>query len=269
MKTFTRFVFEEAHRHQLLTAGLTYSQLQFRSESSGELLIFQADQNDSHYPLASKLSKKFDAFELVHSEFSDEEMNQAEFFLISSSKILGFPQPDSDDTWRKNSFDVSQQCSNCGIGAHQTSPLTMKKQPRWTKKRNCGTLNWLLSEIFCAENDLAPLISDFSLDTLAVHLGARGRHMEGVLQLHPSESFAVRATSENQSSVCKSCRRSRFSFSYVGYAPSPLYPWTDVFRTVEWFGDGADSFRPIYVSAKLRNAMVSAGLTLDFRPAMP
>ena len=268
MKTYTRFVFDIGDRPKLVRAGIDENTLSFRAEPSQNFLIFQVDHEHEKYSLTAQIASKFQAATLSHSEFSESEIEDAPYCEVYARHRFGFPQPEQENRWRESTYDLSEYCNRCGSGATQRDSFAILKEPRWTGKRNTGTLEWASDTLFGLSGAIEEIAKQFELDKVAVLHTNRVDSFKSVLQLIPSTSALLTESHLELESECRLCRTPRFSYSYVGNAPSPVFAKSHFFTSQQWFGSGASSFKVLYVSKELRSAMALLFRGICFRPCL-
>src|SRR5262249_30101958 len=95
------------------------------------LVTFEIDESDSAWPRISEWATRRSALDMVSSHFSPEEIAEAEWLGMDPRWHWSYPQPEDDFGFRSVTYDLSQYCSTCGIGAVQKAAFRMKSEPRW------------------------------------------------------------------------------------------------------------------------------------------
>jgi hypothetical protein len=103
-------------------------------------------------PFINDIKKRLQKFELmpiVTTEYDKKDMDNAEWFIISTGQYQ-YPQPD-DDCWDylKYTFNTDNHCMLCGIGKIQNAPYRLK-QPKQKNNQFWG-LYWVSDAIFVRE----------------------------------------------------------------------------------------------------------------------
>lgn len=205
---------------------------------------------------------------LQWTEFTDEEVAQAEWVQVLPTWQSGYPQPDNDFGYIGITYDGAKACSLCGIGYTQRAPFRFKGEPRWGAK-DVLQVHWVGDEYFTRPAVWDAVFRPHGIEALPV-LGRSGKHrLESVVQLVVSEVQPVSLPEGSSSSVCPQCRATKYAFHDIGVAPSFLVePKNTLVKSREWFGDGGEAFRAVYASAKLARAIAGAKLRgLRLRPA--
>lgn len=74
--------------------------------------------------------------------FHDEERASASWLMLEPTWIAGYPAAGSPDEFLAASFDLKDWCEECGAGAVQASPVTIRRRPAW-KSRSMFALFWM------------------------------------------------------------------------------------------------------------------------------
>lgn len=80
--------------------------------------------------------------------YSEEEINNAEWVICEVGEYQ-YPQPENN--YKEVTYDLSNYCSNCGIGKIQNAPFRLKKNFTQKKLGFLG-LHWVFDEIFVRPN---------------------------------------------------------------------------------------------------------------------
>ena len=119
--------------------------------------------DDERYPrLMDELSTmRIKPTEIKDKQFSEEELNSAEFFNMGPAGYWGYPQPEDErDAWQRASYDLSTACPKCGYGAIQNRPFLIRGEPKFGRN-DILALNFTYE--FLVTDRLKKLIEDASL----------------------------------------------------------------------------------------------------------
>lgn len=266
MRTYTRYVFGAEDERKLLAAGVSPECLLFRREKFEDGPVFQVEHEDPNYSLVERVARKEQLTGLTHSEYSQTEIARACYCEVYSTTRLGFPEPSGDMRWIQECFSLENYCPECQKGLASRHPLRIKKEPRWTGRRNSGGVYWLPSTIIVDVRLYSKIIEEFGIPTLAITNGSGNRTYDDAVQLIPQGAVPLESEHLKLESTCSNCKRPRFAYSYVGFPPNPIKTDFDFFESEQWYGSGAESYRTKYVSSRLREALQSIGSSLTFRP---
>lgn len=134
--------------------------IEYDEKMNGIVYLFM---DDERYPrLKDELSSMgIRPNELKDKQFSEEELNSAEFLHMGSAGYWGYPQPEDEmDAWQRASYDLSTACPKCGYGAIQNRPYLIKGEPKFGRN-DILALNWTYE--FLVTDRLRRLIEDAGL----------------------------------------------------------------------------------------------------------
>ncbi len=89
--------------------------------------------DEKYIRLKEELSRlEIEPFELREEQFSDKELDNAEFLYMGPAGYWGVPRPDKRmEDWQKASYDLGTACPKCGFGAIQNRPYLVKEEPKF------------------------------------------------------------------------------------------------------------------------------------------
>lgn len=220
----------------------------------------------------------------ISNVFTRSEMDRAEWLVMSALGHHGYPQPEDGFEFMSATYDVSDYCVRCGIGAVQNAPFRLRDEPKAPRSQFLQ-LNWVFDEYFVREDAAAGLISagleGLQLRPVILHsknrLSAQVKQMEirTVLPraLDLSLHQAVTCKSENEEgdneAVIARVRQARWGHvSYCGrvkyhkehrgplrFDQRSLIGAPDVVKSFEWFGSGGAAHRLVLVSQRFRRTV--------------
>jgi hypothetical protein len=88
-----------------------------------------------------------DALDIVRTEFSNAEIESAEWLRMRGEWHHGYPLPREELGYLIATYDLSEYCMECGVGAKQVAPFRMRGEPKWGR-RGILQLNWVFGEYF-------------------------------------------------------------------------------------------------------------------------
>jgi hypothetical protein len=248
-------------RRELAAMGIDVS-----AEHDRLLLTFEVDESFAEWTALSKWIRKWDAVDVIYTEFSDDEVVAARWLGLSSTSQSGYPQPrDSDFGYLEVSYDLTDYCEACGVGLKQKAALRMKAEPRWGR-REMMQLNWIMGEYFVKPDIWARVFKPRGIECRAV-ANSRGVELKTVVQLVVNEEVGVR-TKGLSGDRCRKCRRTKFSYPKSGPFPSlEAEPSGPIARTKQYFGSGGAADQWILVSRDLAGDMRAEAIRgVSFHP---
>lgn len=232
------------------------------------LFTFEIDETDPRWPDISLYVKRNRLPDFIRTEFSPKELSEAEWLVMDAGWSNIYPQPADDFGFREATYDVTDYCAHCGVGAVQKAPFRLKGEPRWRNKDVFG-LEWIYDEFFAKPEVWQDTFEPFGIGTSAVVNQKSGRALQTVVQL----KIAVAAGSkvllgDHPRQRCPECGRIKYSAAVQGrFPPLESFPNESAFKAAEYFGDGALAFRETIVSRVLYRSIMDHKIRgLAFRP---
>lgn len=225
-------------------------------------------ESDRRWPLVADLRLRCEAGDLIYTEFSVNELDRAALLQMRCTWTHQYPQPEEDDAYQRRTYSRDGTCFVCGVHGEQVAPFRLRGEPRWGSKEALQ-INWLFDEFF-----VKPQVWQAVFDPLGVACKPVLRHSNGeplstVVQLvnETHVRFAVEPT-DLVVQFCVACRTRKYYPVTRGTLPPVCMPENcHIARTVEYFGDGAQAFNAVLVSAEVyRRVRESRIKGLAFNP---
>lgn len=197
------------------------------------------EENESYYQIRnhykdvwSQLPSYRDTF---HYEYSKEEFDAAEYYLIHGWNCCGYPQPESNFKYESVSYDASKICLECGCGRIQTNDLRVNKVSKhgfWT------FFSWLVDEFFVSEKVYNEVFAPHGIEKRNVIKG--GKILEGVFQLVIPVIDESLDLSKRKHWLCPACGEIKYDICHHLYPFFPLHenPLPGIYKTKEYFDAG-------------------------------
>jgi len=188
----------------------------------------------------------------TRTEFTNEEIADAEWVLIWPGYVWGYPMPDLDGSWINISFNAGKECSVCGIGREQVAPIHMKGEPRIGENDFMG-INWTL-DLFSRPEVIDTMfrekISGFE-EMQVIHYKSM-EPLNTVKQLRPTHELPGGIIDDNLTKDCPACghvkyiglSRGMYRFSKDTFVGAP-----DLVRSQQWFGSGRQASQLVLASS--------------------
>ena len=142
-------------------------------------MYFTVDEDDRYYEIRKRFEERWKPLLWSHDgfayEYSSEEFEKSEYFLLRCGNTCGYPQPDEDFRYKSISFDAEKICSKCGCGRVQTNDLRVNKLSKhgfWT------FFSWLVDEFFVSEKVYEEVFAPHGIEKRSVIKG--GKVVDGV-----------------------------------------------------------------------------------------
>jgi hypothetical protein len=205
---------------------------------------------------------------LFEAKYSVAVLNEVQCVVVRGEWAHGYPQPESDFGYLRETYDLGNYCETCGIGAVQKASFRMLKEPAWGK-RNVMHLNWVFDEFFMKRDTWERTLRPLGVGTIPVLHHRDGRELNSVVQLKIDDvlerDFSIDAPVEK----CPRCGRIKYHPRALPEIPKgfDIGSLKGLARTREYFGSGAQAFRRIVSSTALFTNIRAAGVApLWFAP---
>ena len=205
-------------------------------------MYFTVDEDDRYYEIRKRFEERWKPLLWSHDgfayEYSSEEFEKSEYFLLRCGNTCGYPQPDEDFRYKSISFDAEKICSKCGCGRVQTNDLRVNKLSKhgfWT------FFSWLVDEFFVSEKVYEELFATHGIEKRSVIKG--GKVVDGVYQLVIPVIDESLDLSDRDHSKCPVCGETKYTMNHRQYPFFPQHknPLPGIYKTKEYFGAGHDS----------------------------
>lgn len=216
--------------------------------------VFELDEASESWSQVSALLHSEKASDSVRTEFTDDEVQAAEWLEIVPAWHWSYPMPDDDAlSYLKEGYDLSCWCPRCHVGAVQVNPFRLTSEPKWGS-RHFLQLNWVFDEYF-VRPEVWDAMQAAGLRGIAVTppVSCRtGKPMQTILQLRVNcipgeglEEMIRKFTICGHETVPKAkahlpgCGRRIYDSCDLGplrLRASALAGQGDMIKTTEWFG---------------------------------
>lgn len=220
------------------------------------LVTFVVDESDGRWPDFKRWLAGHHLKSIVSTEFSANEIARAEWADLTPDWHYGYPQPADD--YKAMTYDCTDFCEKCGIGAVQRAPFRLRGEPKWGR-RSIFQLNWVFDEYFVKPSLWEMILKPLGVECRSV-LNTGGKELSTVVQVVVREE--VELIHDGLSPTrCGLCGRIKYLPHRRGYFPSlTKYPLAPISKTREYFGSGASAYKSIVVSQTIISAFTSHGV---------
>lgn len=225
---------------------------------------FEVDEADVHWPEIEAWARKRKAVLKTWTEFTSDEIDSASWAFFGAYKVFGYPQPRA--SFREATYDLTQSCAICGVGAIQRAPFRMKGEPNWGDDEILQ-LNLIYDELFVKPETWHKVFEPLGVGYRDV-LDTQGVPLSTVLQIDVDKLVDVTVAPET-GTTCPTCGQVKYAVHTRGRFPRPLSePESHVVRTRQYFGvGGINAWRPILGSKHLIRSLIEHGIrTSSFWP---
>lgn len=200
--------------------------------------------------------------------FDRNELRAAEYLLLASATLWGYPQPEDNFGYKDASFDMLTACPLCGQGANQAKPLMVRGRIGLGKK-DITAMFWIYELIVSSRlrllTESAGLTGVKFWPLLRYRSGRPGEPIPGYYQLlinsimPPASGTTVFpvVTLPRGIQAC-SCGRTGHNWpvNQLRYKRNDLAAARDFNKTFEWLGGGLDTSQLKVVSSRVYEMFV-------------
>jgi hypothetical protein len=216
-------------------------------------------EEDPRWAGVAPLVERFGLGDVVMAEFSEPELESSAFLRMGVDGEMGYPEPALDGSFRPATFDLNDYCRFCGVGQTQIAPFRIKKPP--ARDRSIMRLYWIPDECFVNVEVWRQVFEPLGIGRRSVVINKTGNVIDSVAQLQIPQvvDLDVDRTPYRE---CKYCGRKKYLSRVLcqGPCPEPLNADAPIFKSSQYFGDGALAFRLILVSRLMYGKIRAAGL---------
>jgi hypothetical protein len=231
------------------------------------LVTFDIAEDDPAWDATEVLRAQERCVDLVRTEFTRAEIDDAAWLELRADWQGGYPEPDPDALGFRNvTFDTSPGCLECGAGWRQIAPFRVKQEPAWGR-RTWMSLYGVPGRFFVRRDAVQPLLAYGDLAVRTVE-DVRGRPLDTIVQIEPREEVDVDVDGL-VTEICSACRRVKFNWAMRGESPGPIgAPRVGFARSRSHFGTGAEAGPMVIVSGEMGRLLRASGMYgVRLRPA--
>ena len=237
------------------------------SNFKGSFLLIELYEDDSRYGFFKKYIEEWDLPDIVETEFTDDELNNASLLIYNYTWSNGYPQPEDNFQYKDTTYKKDNYCKSCGVGLVQQEPFRIRKEPVW-KNKKIFDLNWVFDEIFVSTDAYRSIFMPFGIGFKEVRLFKTDTVIQNTVQLDiPTTTEEINLISQPYQ-ICKSCGEKKYSPQIKG-ALSGLTASVGqlhCFKSREYFGSATNAHKKIFISQKLRQEIIKHKIKTKFIP---
>lgn len=213
------------------------------------------DYDDRYSIIKSYHKNKYhsDIFALECYEYSKEEFDNSEYYILVSKYGCGFPQPEKDFRYESLCFDFNKICPACGCGREQISDLRIRKV---AKHGLFGYSAWLPDELFVHKEVYEEIFAPLGIDKRSVIKG--GKILEDVFQLVIPIIDESIYLADRKFEICPLCGEVKYTCQLEAYPFFPLHknPLPGIYKTKEYVGSGHAAYHVILISKEVADKLL-------------
>lgn len=196
-------------------------------------------------------------FSMEWTEFTLSEFNSAAWLEFTADWHNGYPMPSGDAGYRNLTYDLTDYCEKCGVGAKQKAPFRLKGEPRWGTRSIMG-INWVFDVVFVKPEVWHAIFGALGIGCRPVLAHRKETELKTVVQLTVDTILdAPLDMGRHAFEVCAYCRRKKYLPFTRGMFPPMTKPVEGVHAvwSKEWFGSGASAHHAVLVSQAVYRAI--------------
>lgn len=226
----------------------------------GKLLVFDYYEDKSGWSTIENIMSQVECVDSVFTEYSNAELRRADWLCMVPTWHHGYPMPDNSGEFIKATYELSNYCTSCGVGAVQKCPFRMRKEPVWGR-HSILQLNWIFDVFFIQPQLWDSVFRPLNVSFVPVMNTTGTRVLESVVQIEVTDSVTVPTRADSALSKCKSCGRTKYSPQLrqplrIGCVPGQ----THILYSAEWFGSATSAHRKVIISKSLFDRMQNYGV---------
>lgn len=211
---------------------------------------------DERYPeIRSYFKNKYHSSGVIAYEYSKEEFDNSEYYILNGIYGCGFPQPEKDYKYKSLCFDINKICPVCGCGREQINDLRISKV---AKHGIFGYSAWLSDELFVHKEVYEEIFAPLGVNKRSVIKG--GKILEDVFQLVIPVIDESIYLADREFEICPLCGEVKYSMQHYAYPFFPLHknPLPGIYKTKEYFGagQGRQAQRIIFISKDVADKLL-------------
>lgn len=217
---------------------------------------FVVTESDRRWPEFQQWLASRHLTSIVSTQFDPSEIARAEWADLTPDWHNGYPHP--KDGYETTTYDCTDYCEQCGIGAVQRTPFRLRGEPKWGR-RSIFQLNWVFDEYFVKPTLWEMILKPLGVECRSV-LNAKGKELGTVVQVVVRQEVEINHEGLSPTR-CSLCGRMKYPSPRRGYFPAlTKYPPGNIAKTREYFGSGASAYQSIVVSQAVISAFTSHGV---------
>lgn len=219
-------------------------------------MTIHIDEDERYFMIKKRYEYRWSCLsDYPYYEYSIEEIETADYFVLKDWYGCGYPQPDRNFKYESVSFDSSKICQGCGCGRIQTNNLRVNKL---SKHGFWGFSAWLYDEIFVSKNVYNEVFAPYGIEKRDVIKA--GKKLEDVFQLIIPVIGEPIDLSDRKQEICTLCGETKYTMQHFAYPFFPLHnhPLPGIYKTKEYFGSGHEAQHVLIISKDIVNKLLKS-----------
>ena len=263
MRLLHRLVVAKHLHKQFRLAGVDLDDYEDDFSRQASFVVVTMCQDDAKWLALGPVADKYcSELHTIETEFAQNELAVASTLCFESKSTTGYPQPVEENRWRTLTYDLTNYCSLCGVGAVQKAPIRLKGEVKWGR-RLTTQLNWIPDEVFVPRALWESLFKPAGIDCWPV-LTAAEKPIESAVQLKIDQTVELELPPEQPRTRCPSCGRVKFAFKFQGYWPRARSHSFAIAKSLQDFGYEHQAFRGLFVGHDMYMKIASLKLNCHY-----
>lgn len=225
---------------------------------------FEIIENNLYFSV-QPLLREWDVMDTAFSEFTNSEIIDSLYAQVMTAWIIGYPQP--EDSFLESMYDLSNYCTECGVGKKQSSPFRIKKAPKWSSRKKTFGVHWIHDAFFTSKDYFEQIFKPLGLKSMPVFIGKSKIASDDTVQvLFPVSKTSLKLDKSTQI-TCSECGREKFLPIIKGFFPGLKNNVDEsIFLSQENFGSGASSYKVLILGKELKAVFLKNKFNVMFYP---
>lgn len=251
-----RVYLNEERIKKLIECGLYVS----LDNNSDEINIFRIEENEIYFKI-EQLLKQWNAWIVRYTDFSNEDILSARYYVFKGMHTCGYPKPDHNFGYLNLTYDLTDYCEECGVGKVQKDAFRISK----IAKHKMFELGWIYDELFVHKDVYDRIFRPLGIRCREVIRYHKDIILDSVVQLViPETSEIISLRSDYEHTTCRKCGRIKYSPQIIGFPPLHKKNIAAIYKGVEYYGAGHEARRFIYVSSELKDLLIKHNLIRSY-----
>lgn len=206
---------------------------------------FEMLESNPNWPKVQALVEKYQIPNFAGTIFTAKDIEEASWYRLDVTSECGYPMPDDDFGYRKETYDLSGYDEATGMGKVQNAPFLIKREPKWGQRHFTG-LGWVFDVVFTRPEVWEQIFKPMGIECWPVLKYRTREVLQTVVQLKPQKVLPPNPNLEGSPMEGK-----KYNVVSRGFFPEPdsLEGWDQHFMySHEYFGSGCSANKAVIIS---------------------
>lgn len=177
------------------------------------------------------------------TNFTNKDLSLASQGYIRKLSTKGYPQPEGDFGYLNKSYDLTNYCKGCGVGAEQINSLRILSEIPW-KKPGIINLHWIYDQLLIEKTTYLNLLKPLGIGFIPVVIDRTSKESDTTVQIDIKE-----ASEDLEIGVayvkCKECNRKKYKPEQYGFFKGYIETPKTIIHTKESYGQDGLAYKRI------------------------